>query len=80
MTMTRQKEIIAIVKYQEVELLKDHTCGKAGSIVRMPLASAKMLVEDMAIAKYKGKAQEVKEDKQTVPPVNKQIKSKKTKK
>ena len=86
MTMTRGKEIIAAVKYQEVELLRDHITGKAGSIVKLPIASAKSMVEDMGIAKYKGKPQEVKEikeikeEKQIESPKNKQIKSKKTKK
>ena len=80
MTMTRGKEIVAAVKYQEVELLRDHITGKAGAIVKLPIASAKNMVEEMGIAKYKGKPQEIKEEKQIESPKNKQIKSKKTKK
>ena len=80
--MNKGKEIIPAIKYQEVELLRDHITGKAGAIVKLPIASAKSMVEDMGIAKYKGKPQEVKEEKvkQIESPKNKQIKSKKIKK
>ena len=78
MSMIRKEQGQAI-KFQEVILLRDHTTGKAGSLVKLSLSSAKMLVEDMGIAKYKGKAQEA-EIKQIVPPTNKQIKVKKIKK